>query len=145
VKSRPQSSLLVSRRDALRLLSAAGLAPFAVGAGALSGCGGDAPNRVDGFALLLSEPDDMARIGQLWIESQTAVPGIADLLEALGWPAERAASPASLRRWLRRRQRDDWLADRVYAVQGFRLAHTEVHLYALAAWLNERDLLPGAD
>ena len=125
----------MSRRDALRLLSAAGLAPLVASSGIFAACQAERRSPLDLLAPLWTEPAptaDMARIGRLWLEAQTPLPGIAELLAALGWPDQHDPAPEVLRQWLWQRQRDDWLASRVHTLQGFRLAHTEVQLYALA-------------
>jgi len=122
----------------LRLLSAAGLAPLVSGAGLLAGCRRESPDRIDAFATLLTEPEDMARIGQLWLNAQAAAPGLTTLLEDLGWPNARNPTPTMLRRWLGERQREDWITGRVVAVRDFRVARSEVLLYAVAERLKEQ-------
>jgi hypothetical protein len=142
VKPPERSARTISRRDALRLLSAAGLAPLVAGTGVFGGCGGEQRGRLEALAPLWNDPalePHMARIGRLWLDAQTPVPGTGELLQTLGWPGREEASLSDLRRWLWQRQRDDWLVGRVYAVNEFRLAHTEVRLYALAELLRQPD------
>jgi hypothetical protein len=123
----------LTRRAALRLLAAAGLAPLAAGAGGLAGCrdarrpGGPDP------AQLITHPADMARVGELWLEAQNAAPDVAALVDALSARGDRDED--ALRRRLADRQREDWIEGRVEEVRGFRFARTELELYALAALL----------
>lgn len=128
----------VTRRTALRLLAAAGLAPLGL-AGA--GCGSDGSRR-DPLVALVDAPVGMARLGRLWIDGQSAPPELPALVASLV-PGDGLETEAVLRRELAVRLRDDWVHGRTELVNGYTLGATEVRLYALAERLRERGELAG--
>jgi hypothetical protein len=126
-----------TRREALRLLAAAGLTPFAFGGGGIAACS-DAPPP-PGPDSLIRDPAEMARIGALWLAGQAVPPRTEELVRALSATDPRDRDHAALRERLGRRQRGDWIEGRVEEVRGFRFARTELELYALAERLRSGD------
>ena len=127
-----------TRRAALRLLAAAGVLPLTAGTASLlaaTGCGSDRRRHEQAFARLLPDSGGMVVVGRAWLASQPGEVTVASLVDALGGPD--TGDEPTLRAWLAKRQRRDWLEGNVVGLATFRITATEARLYALAALLSE--------